>query len=116
MTALDSAPDCEPHIFAKDCIPDYWKTIQSRIITTSVYRLNVLCPKNFNLSEFIVSQVTVKNLSRNGQEDDTYKVQHIVDCFLQSEVFENLMDDIRKVQKETIVRLTSTILTFRIEK
>lgn len=69
----------------------------------SVHRLGASCPKNFNLSEFIVSQVTIKNSCNHQDEDEKLKVQRIIDGFTQSEIFEHLIIDIRNVTNETMV-------------
>lgn len=74
-----------------------------------ICRLGAPCPKNFNLSEFLVSQVTVKNLYSLSGEDDKSRVQHIIDAFNQSEIFENLLVDIKNIKNETTVRYFNSI-------
>ncbi|XKL67710.1 hypothetical protein PGB90_003201 [Kerria lacca] len=67
-------------------------------------RLGYVCPENYNLCEYIVSQVTVKTIQFQDSESEEKKVEDLVVSYRNSKIYEELtleLDTILKNKKDS---------------
>lgn len=64
-------------------------------VTVSLFyfRLGMICPENYNLSDFIISKITARPPSVSGSKNDEKRIHELVENYKSSKQYYQLVAD-----------------------
>lgn len=67
------------------------------------FSLGINCPKNYNTSDFIISQITVRSPSVEGSEKDKERVHNLIVSFRKSKIYEKLKNELNEASQNQVI-------------